>query len=655
MPSLSTRRRPLFRLFATYGLVSLLPVLLLGLVLAASYRSVATQRGLAEGRSEGLFVAWTAVDPFLGNRPLADGLSAATHAALVRTVDGAVDKHEVLQVQLLALNGRAVFASAGSPRVLPPLGGAASEASWGAVAATLHPLRAAPASAANPETVEVDVPLSGSASKPIGMLRIVLPYAPIAADVASGLHSLYGDLVFGLGALYLVLFLLSLSVSRRLRQQVRLNRHQAEHDPLTGLPNRARFHRKAELAVGRARRHDREAAIAVIDLDRFKDVNDTLGHHNGDRVLVELARRLAAFVRPQDVVARLGGDEFGVILDGIEEPEAVLTQMRAVIEREFELDGLPLSIEASVGYVVSPADGVDVDELLQRADIAMYVAKASHAEVVAYHDEQNHYDPARLSLIAELRHAIDAGQLTLHYQPKMTLSDGSTGSVEALVRWNHPVLGLLYPDRFLPLAEQTDLMDRLTDWVLSTALNELSDLGPAGSHLSLAVNVSARNLACDDFAERVVDALELAGVESHRLTVEITETALLTDPLRAAAVLHALDREGVKVSLDDFGKGQTSLGYLSSLPVRELKIDQGFVTDMLSCPSHAAIVRSIVDLGHNLALEVVGEGVESGEVLRALRDSGCNTAQGFLLGRPMPVEELARWLSAAALRERVSA
>ncbi|MGH9205679.1 MAG: putative bifunctional diguanylate cyclase/phosphodiesterase, partial [Acidimicrobiales bacterium] len=244
-----------------------------------------------------------------------------------------------------------------------------------------------------------------------------------------------------------------------------------------------------------------------------------------------------------------------------------------------------------------------MDDLLQHADVAMYLAKAQHVGVVHYDPEHDHYDAANLGLIADLRHAIDAGELVMHYQPKVALEDGRVEAVEALVRWQHPTLGLLYPDRFIPLCEQTDLIDRLTTWVMRTALTDIRDLG----EVSVSVNVSARTLGRGRFADQVISVLADLEVDPGRLIIEITETALLTDPPRAAAVLAQLDAVGVRVSLDDFGIGQTSLGYLSSLPVHELKIDKSFVMDMLANPAHAAIVRSIVDLGHNLKLQVVGE------------------------------------------------
>jgi diguanylate cyclase (GGDEF)-like protein len=404
------------------------------------------------------------------------------------------------------------------------------------------------------------------------------------------------------------------------------------------------FHRRAAAAVALGVRRSEPVAIAIIDLDHFKDINDTLGHHNGDRLLAELARRVAANTRPGDTVARLGGDEFGLVLRDAAGAEKALQRLREIIDDEIEVSGLPLSVEASIGFVIAPDDGTDVDTLIQRADVAMYFAKAQHSGVVRYDPSLDDYDAAKLSLVGELRHAIDAGQLVLHYQPQATLADGRVEAVEALVRWQHPTHGLLYPDKFLPLAEQTDVIDKLTHWVLRTALSEIRDLPAPADELAVAINVSARSIGRIELAGTIIQTLEDLDVPAERLVIEVTETALLADPGRAAAVLTELASAGVKVSLDDFGRGQTSLGYLSALPVHELKIDKSFVLDMLENPAHAAIVRSIVDLGHNLALRVVGEGVETDVVLSALRESECDVAQGFLLARPMAVDQLGAWL-----------
>jgi diguanylate cyclase (GGDEF)-like protein len=640
------QRSPI-RLLAAYAAVSLVPVILLGVVLAWTYRGEARQRGLAEGRSEALLVAETAVEPRLSGHLLSQGLTPDERASMEALVRTAVGQQDILRLRLRDLSGHVVFSSDDSELKAKPEDDAL-EAAYGQVEAHLTRLNADPGDVGSPgpETVEVYLPLTaGNPARRVGVLEVYLPYAPISADVTAGLHNLYRDLILGLAGLYAAIFGISFSVSRRLREQLKANTYLAEHDPLTDLPNRALFLRRAEAALVASQRSGQPTAIAIVDLDRFKEVNDTLGHHNGDHLLTELARRLATFMRPKDCVARLGGDEFGIILRDALDPAEILWRIRTVIEHEVSVSGLPLSVDSSIGYVVAPEDGTDVDDLLQHADVAMYVAKEQHAGVVRYDAGQNHYDAANLALIGQLRPAIDAGQLVLHYQPKATLAAGHVEAVEALVRWQHPTLGLLYPDRFVPLVEQTDLIDKLTEWVLQRALSDLALFGPDAGHVTVAVNVSARNLGRAGFAERVERALLEAAIPAHRLVVEITETALLADPDSAVAVLTRLDALGVKVSIDDFGCGQTSLGYLSTLPIHELKIDRSFIGDMLINPAHAAIVRSVVDLGHNLHLHVVGEGVESRDMWDALRETGCDSAQGYLLAYPMPVEELRPWLA----------
>jgi diguanylate cyclase (GGDEF)-like protein len=632
---------------ATYAAISLVPVIVLGLALSWSYRSEARQRGIAEGRSEALLVARTAVEPRLNGRPLSLGLTPAEKASMQTLVGSVVRDHDILRLRLRDLAGNLVYADSGSSRDRKPED-EALDAAHGEVVADVTRLNSDPGDVGKigPAAVEVYLPLTaGEFGRRVGVLEIYLPYAPISADVTAGLGMLYRDLILGLAGLYVALFAISLSVSRRLRQQLKVNTYLAEHDALTDLPNRTLFLRRAGEAVAAARRGGPPMAIAIVDLDRFKEVNDTLGHHNGDHLLTELAQRLGTYMRPTDTVARLGGDEFGIILREVSDPAEVLWRIRAVIEFEVSVSGLPLSVDSSIGYVVAPEDGTEVDELLQRADVAMYVAKEQHSGVVRYRPDQNHYDAANLSLIGELRQAIDADQLVLHYQPKANLATGEVHAVEALVRWSHPTLGLLYPDRFVPLVEQTDLIDKLTEWVVHRALHDLGALGRAAADLTVAVNVSARNLGRPGFAEMVIRELGASGIAAERLVVEITETALLADPESAAAVLRQLDALGVEVSIDDFGSGHTSLGYLSELPIHELKVDRSFISDMLVNPAHAAIVRSIVDLGHNLGLRVVGEGVETLETWEVLRATRCDSAQGYLLARPMAVEHLAGWLA----------
>ena len=635
-------------LFATYAAISLVPILILGVVLAGSLRGRADQRGLAEGRSEAMLVARTAVEPLLGGRLLGLGVGRVERAALRRLATEAVGEGDILRFRLRDLEGRVVFSDDGSG-----FGGLPDDEALGAARGeTIAQLTRLNADTngiggRGVESVEVYLPLrAGLPAGRVGVLELYLPYGPISRDVTAGLQQMYLDLAIGLALVYLALFLITASVSRGLRRGAKINAFLAEHDTLTDLPNRLLFHKRAERALAEATRRGRRVAVAIVDLDHFKEINDTLGHHTGDQLLAEIAKMIAAEVRPDDTVARLGGDEFGLILLDVADAQQALGRLRGVIEREVEIRGLPLSVEASIGFAVSPADGTDADTLLQRADIAMYVAKAQHAGVLRYDGALDHYDAAKLSLVAELRHAIDDDQLVLHYQPQSILRTGRVEAFEALVRWQHPTHGLLYPDSFLPLAEQTDVIDRLTQWVLESALRQLRVLDESsGGELKVAVNVSARSVCRSDFATRVIRTLANLAIPAERLIIEVTETALLTDPARAAKVLAELTAAGVNVSLDDFGRGQTSLGYLSALPIDELKIDKSFVMDMLENPAHAAIVRSIVDLGHNLQLRVVAEGVESEEILDALRETGCDVAQGFLLARPMTADKIVQWLA----------
>ena len=647
---MTTRPRATIRLFVVSAALSLVPVVVLGFVMASSYGSEARRRGIAEGRSEAQLIAQTAIEPLLDAAPLHDRLrSGPVYDALQRVTQRAVGDHHVLRLRVRNLAGNVVFSDDGSGFADKPEA-EAIEAAHGEVPARLTRLNSDvnDSGAVGSQAVEVYQPLrAGSQERPVGVLELYLPYAPIHNDVASGVRRLSLDLMIGLAALYVVLFAISLSVSRGLRRQVKLNAFLAEHDPLTELPNRRLFQRRIADALMRVKEGRAPFAIAIIDLDRFKDINDSLGHHSGDAVLVELAYRLLDELDVRDTIARLGGDEFGILIDDPSEIDACLARLRDVIGQELVVSAVPVTVEASVGYVLSDADADDVDELIRRADVALYVAKEQHAGAVRYDPAHDHYDPANLTLVTELRRAIEADELVLHYQPKARFASGQFDAVEALVRWQHPERGLMLPDQFLPLAEPTELVDALTDWVLTRALTDMRDLHNR-HEIAVAVNVSARNFSRPDFADRVLRILQTVGVSPDRLTIEITETALLTDPVRAAIALSQLDAFGVQVSLDDFGTGQTSLRYLTSLPIDELKIDMSFVTDMLENPSHAAIVRAIIDLGHNLGLRVVAEGIETREVFRALHESGCDVAQGFLLSRPMPVGDLPRFFAAVA-------
>jgi diguanylate cyclase (GGDEF)-like protein len=401
---MTSRPRATIRLFVVSAALSLVPVILLGLVMGASYRSEARRRGLAEGRSEAQLIAQTAIEPLLDATPFAQRLrSGAVFDALNRVTHRAVGDHHVLRLRVRNLAGKVVFSDDGSGFTEKPEGEAV-DAARGHIVVGLTRLNSDSndRGAVGAQAVEVyQRLLAGPREQPVGVLELYLPYAPIQHDVSSGLYRLFVDLMIGLAALYVVLFTISMSVSRGLRRQVKLNAFLAEHDPLTELPNRRLFQRRIADALARANEATRPIAIAIVDLDRFKDINDSLGHHAGDVVLVELAYRLLDELHMKDTIARLGGDEFGIMIDDPSDIDAFLVRLHDAIGRELMVDSVPLTVEASIGYVLAEPGGHDVDELLRRADVALYVAKERRAGAVRYDAAQDHYDPANLALITE--------------------------------------------------------------------------------------------------------------------------------------------------------------------------------------------------------------------------------------------------------------
>jgi diguanylate cyclase (GGDEF)-like protein len=431
-----------------------------------------------------------------------------------------------------------------------------------------------------------------------------------------------------------------------LRRQAELTAYQAVHDPLTGLANRALFRDRVEQALQHAVRDGGSFTVAVMDLDRFKEVNDTLGHHAGDLLLREIGSRLDGVLRATDTVARLGGDEFGLVLEGSGRAAIaqVVGKIRFAVEEPVLIQGLPIGVEASIGAASYPEHGTDADALIQRADVAMYVAKEENSHYSVFDPDSNPHDPARLTLIGELRRAIDERELVLHYQPKAVLRNGAVESVEGLLRWNHPDRGLVMPDAFIPLAQQTGLIKPLTLYVIEEAIKQCLAWQRDGIVLSVAVNLSTRNLLDVEFPTEVAHLITTWGIDPGLLEFEITETTMLTDPIRTKSVLERLSAIGIQLSIDDFGVGYSSLSYLKSLPVSEIKIDRSFVAKMLDNDDDAVIVRSTIDLGRNLGLEVVAEGVESEAVWHELAALGCQLAQGFFLSRPLPADQLAAWI-----------
>jgi diguanylate cyclase (GGDEF)-like protein len=635
------------RLFVVYAVVSLVPVLILGFVLLGVLRAQGNATGLADGRADARLIAGTSIAPLLDGNDVRIGLSPVEVSNLRRTVGLAVRNGQVLRLRLRDLDGNVIFSDDNSR------GGPDDEAlaaAHGHVVTALTWLNADSGDQGprGPQVVEAYEPLNSTQSgRPIGVLELYVPYAPIAAEIASGQIAVTGTLGTGLLTLWLVLMVVSASVTGRLRRQSNLNATLAREDALTGLPNRARFTELINRAIATAT-PPRPSAVGVIDLDRFKQINDTLGHDTGDRLLVLLGQRLKSHLGQANVVARLGGDEFGIVLTDVGSATEVcerFMQLKKVLAAPLRIDGLPLAVEASIGFAVTPQDGTDAGSLMQHADVAMYEAKEQHLGVLAYGSAHDQHDSYSLRLLAELGQAITSNELVLHYQPKIDIMSGRVTSVEALVRWQHPTRGLLYPDTFIPAAEQTELIEPLTWWVLRAATMGVRTLDPGGT-LGVAVNISARSLTRLDYADEVLGVLTDTGTDPQRVIIEVTETVLMVDPPRAARTLIRLHEAGIRISIDDFGAGQTSLSYLATLPISELKIDKSFVMSMLTDERNAAIVRSVVDLGHSLGFSVTAEGVETTTALEHLRDIRCDTAQGYVLSGPGSLADVRQWLAA---------
>jgi diguanylate cyclase (GGDEF)-like protein/PAS domain S-box-containing protein len=434
--------------------------------------------------------------------------------------------------------------------------------------------------------------------------------------------------------------------------------YRALHDPLTSLPNRTFLRERLEETIRAGEREMKPCAVLLMDLDGFKSVNDSLGHEAGDRLLQEVSQRMRGVLRKADTIARYGGDEFAVLPWGAtDEPRAVLIAEKILqaIDKPFTIDEQPISITVSIGIAVFPQHADDAEALTRRADVAMYAAKRARSGFSVYSLDQEGGDTGgRVPLIGKLRYAIDQFELLLHYQPIVSALDGQPSKVEALVRWGHPSHGLLPPDDFIPSAEQTNLIKPLTAWVLNEALGQVHAWSRAGIDIGVAVNLSARNLLDDELPDAVAQLLRTWQVDPDKLSLEITESSLIA--AEAEETLQRLHETGVRISVDDFGTGYSSLTYLKRLPVQEIKIDKSFVMDMATNWDGAAIVRSTIDLGHNLGLKVVAEGVEDERTAVLLREYGCDFIQGFHIGRPAAPGLLGPWLRArASLNSAISA
>jgi diguanylate cyclase (GGDEF)-like protein len=622
---------------------------LLGLALHLTLRKQVHDQAVESAAEAAGLVARLGIQPHLKVEDLRGAMSEQRVAQLDRLLERGRLADQVARLKIWSRDARVVYSDEERliGRVFPPSGDLL-EALEGNVAVEVSELNDpedATERGAGP-LLEVYVPLrflrSGS---PDGAFEVYLPYAPVAAAIGRDTTRLSLVLLGGLALVWLALLRLVAGASRRLQRQAEENRHQALHDTLTGLPNRTLFHDRVEQALLIARRDGHRLAVIIMDLDRFKEINETLGHHNGDRLLRLIALRLKSTLRESDTISRLGGDEFGLLLPKLEAPGAAAQVARKLIkalkDHPMVVGGLTLDVGASIGIAVYPEHGEDVEALLQRADVAMYAAKEGVAGYETYRQEHNRYSPSRLALAGELRRAIEERALILHYQPKAELGTGRVNGVEALVRWPHHSRGLLTAGEFVPLAESTGLIGPMTLLVLDAALRQLRSWRRAGMDVTVSVNISAANLHDRRFPRDVKQLLRKSQVDPSWLELEITESTIMKDSVRGLEVLGELAEIGVRLSIDDFGTGYSSLAYLKSLPVQEIKIDKSFVLGLVADSSAAVIVRSIIDLGRNLGLRVVAEGVETEAIWREIGELGPDLAQGYYLGMPAPAQEVA--------------
>jgi diguanylate cyclase (GGDEF)-like protein len=637
------------------ALLSLLPMIALGLILARVLQTQLVARSLSDATRSARIIARVGVQPELNPNNLARGLSKREIATLDQIVSQPAVGQELARIKVWNAHDTVVYSEDHSliGRHLAPSDDLEAALSGHPLGAQLiDPSRNSETASevGLGELVEVYVPLRFKTSgAPAGVFEIYLSYRPVAAAVGGDKRMIALLLAVGLALLWAVLYRIVGRASQRLRRQAAENYELARHDALTGLPNRTRFNEEVARVVRRARRREESAAVLLIDLERFSAINNTLGDASGDEVLREVARRLQNGFDGA-LIARVGGDEFALLSASTGTTGAALALAGRVLsglEAPVKLEEVSLDVGASVGVAVLGEHADEPTVLVQRADLALAHARSRGSRVEVYSPGLERSDAPRLKLLGQVRAALAAGEFVLHYQPKVDLQDRRITGVEALVRWQHPELGLLVPDRFIELIEQTSLIGPLALEVTDQALRQLAAWRRRGIVLEVAVNLSARNLLDPDLPNHIAKLLLAHDVAAEQLVVEITESAAMADPDRGVRVLDALRGMGVGVAIDDFGTGNASFEYIAALPATELKIDRSFVTEIATRARDRAIVRSTIDLARNLGLTVVAEGVESEEALDCLAADGCQMGQGFLFARPLPAEQLTPLLAAA--------
>ncbi|MEO7126519.1 MAG: EAL domain-containing protein [Nakamurella sp.] len=622
------------RLFFVYVIASLIPITLLGAVLMWHDQQTGSERALAQARAQADVIMQMAISPALNTLPLSEGLTQGELDRLWAATDLAVYSGSLNAIRLRSFTGDVVFADNGART--DPLSGDSPDFEKALRGGTSAAIVDAPSGSGERVIRVVQQVIPNTTGQATGVLQVYLPYEPIAAVIREQQRQTQGYLAGGLAVLYLMLGLVSWTTTRRLRGFAAEQSYNAQHDSLTGLPNRSWFQQQVTSALQRPGEGS-GGAVVLVDLDRFKEVNDTIGHHAGDELLRIVAQRLAEGLRTDDAIARLGGDEFGMLLPGVDTEAGAFGVLRHVQNRLGEpicISDFTLTVEASFGVAFYPKHGSDLTSLLHNADTAMYHGKRGSDRIVMWQQEMA-TAPSNWHLIhTELERAIADDELELHYQPKVDLVTGRFCEVEALVRWHHPERGVVMPTDFIPVAESSMLIHPLTEWVLRRALADQQAWRARGADWPVAVNVSAHNLEAHGFVDQVVDLLAEFGAAPSDLTLELTETAIAADNALAEQTISRLADLGVCISLDDFGTGNTGLQQLRHIPVREVKIDKIFVTNLSTNSGDRDLVAAMVDIVHRIGARVVAEGVEDTSCADVLASLGCDIGQGYLYHRP---------------------
>jgi diguanylate cyclase (GGDEF)-like protein len=585
-------------------------------------------------------------DPQSVSPALVSSLDTVARANSVQVLDG---------LSLYAPGGTPLWTSRGGPSDAPPLDmqlAGQSEDSLSPVSQIVD--------GPNGPILEVTVPViyGDRLSGVYGFAQVDIPWKETSTLLARSLMTVAAVVVIIVLLAWLLLYRTVHRASSTLQTQAEENAHLALHDALTGLPNRRLLHDRLDRAIAASDRSGKKLALMILDIDRFKEVNDTLGHDRGDALLNQVAERLSQVVRGADTVARLGGDEFAVLAPEVGtllDAERLGGRVHSAFDEPFVIDDLHLHVEASIGIAIMPDNADNSTELMQRADTAMYAAKSTHLGVLLYRPGEGGNSAERLALLSDLRLAIGTSQLSIHYQPKINLETTQVIGTEALLRWNHPGRGNVPPNDFIPLAENTGLIQGLTRYVLEMVCSQMSEwdrIGAEFAHLPVSVNLSARNLLEPDFDEFLEDILASHLIEPDRLELEVTESALIEDPVRSHQMLHKIAGLGVTLAVDDFGTGYTSMSQLEQMPLSTLKIDRSFTRRLADDPGGATLVKAMVDLAHEFGLEVVAEGVEDAEVTARLRELGCDIGQGYLWSRPVESQALPEVLFQLSFRRR---